>query len=215
MPPVLHLVQRPVSPSEDTARIAVRDVYDLDALDLDAFAGVMIGGACDQRFLGARTDRLSEWVRAGGRLLVNGHPLERFVDGMPKHRKLDFHSTRDLWLTAVGAHPIWDGVDRRDVLFNTGVPGQHTFEDLERVGVAGFYAHAYLVDLPEDAVVITGIGQGRLPVDASYPLGSGEVIVHLGNDLLSFTRPGTSAADMGERTLAYLEGARVLQEAAR
>lgn len=215
MPPILQLVQRPAAPAEDTPRLAVRDVYDLDGIDLDAFAGIAVSGACDQRFLAARADRLSAWVRAGGRILVNGHPLERFLEGMPKYRKLDFHTVRDLWLTEMGSHPIWDGVDRRDVLFNTGVPGSHSFEDLERVGVAGFYAHAYLVDLPEDAVVITGIGQGRLPVDVSYPLGAGEVTMHLGNDIMSFNRSGTSAADIGERTLAYLAGARELQEAAR
>ncbi|MFD4456726.1 hypothetical protein [Nocardia sp. NPDC058480] len=206
MPPILQLVQRPAR-AEDTPRVAVRDVYDLDGIDLDAFAGIAVSGACDQRFLAARADRLSAWVRAGGRILVNGHPMERFIDGMPKHRKLDFHTTRDLWLTETGSHPIWDGVDRRDVLFNTGVPGTHSFADLERIGVAGFYSHAYLVDLPADTVVITGIGPGRLPVDVAYPLGAGEVILHLGNDMAAFTRPGTSAAEVGERTLAHLEGA--------
>lgn len=215
MPRVLHLVQRHAAPAEDTDRLAVRDVYDLDGIDLGDFAGIMVGNACDQRFLAARTDRLSAWVRAGGRILVNGHPLERFVENMPKYRKLDFHTTRDLWLTETGAHPIWDGVDRRDLLFNTGVPGPHTFEDLERIGVAGFYAHAYLVDLPEGAVVITGIGPGRLPVDVAYRLGAGEVILHLGNDMTAFSRPGTSAADLGERTLDYLDGAAALQETAR
>lgn len=214
MPPILQLVQRPALPAEDSERVAVRDVYDLDGIDLENFAGITVGGACDQRFLAARSDRLSAWVRAGGRLLVNGHPMLGFVDGMPKHRKLDFHTTRDLWLTAMEPHQIWDGVDRRDLLFNTGVPGTHTFEDLEHIGVAGFYAHAYLVDLPEDATVITGIGQGRLPVDAAYPLGRGEVLMHLGNDMSAFSRPGTSAAGFGTRTLDYLEGAAALLEVA-
>ena len=215
MPPVLQLVQRPTSAADDTPRIAVRDVYDLDDLDLASFAGMTISSACDQRFLIARADRISAWVRSGGRLLFNGHPYERIVDGLPKHRNLDFHSIRDLWLTEMGSHPIWDGVDRRDVLFNTGVPGQHSFEDLTRIGVAGFYAHSYLVDLPEDAVIITGIGPGRLPVDMAYPLGRGEVIVHAGNDVTTFSRPGTSAADLGERVLTHLENAAVLQEVGR
>lgn len=215
MPLLLHLVQRPTSPTEDTPRLAVRDVYDLDQIELEAFAGLIISTGCDQRFLAARAERISAWVRSGGRLLINGHPQERFVDGLPKHRQLDFHSTRDLWLTETGSHPIWDGVDRRDVLFNTGVPGTHSFEDLERVGVAGFYAHSYLVDLPEDAVVITGIGQGRLPVDIAYPLGNGEVILHAGNDVTAYSRPGTSAADLGERALAHLEHDPMLLEVTR
>lgn len=214
MPRALHLVQRPVLPEDESSRLCVRDVYDFDALDLDAFAGIMVSGGCDQRFLAARSERISAWVRAGGRLLVNGHPMERFVEGMPKHRKLDFHSTRDLWLTEVQSHPIWSGVDRRDLLLRTGVPGEHSFEELERIGVAGFYAHAYLVDLPVDAVTITGIGQGCLPVDVAYPLGAGEVVMHLGNELGSFARSGSSAVDLGERTIAYLEGALAAAEVA-
>lgn len=215
MPPILHLVQQPTDTSNDSAQVAVRDVYDLDQLDLSAFRGIAVSSASDQRFLAHRADRLSAWVRDGGRLLVQGHPVRRYVDGMPQHRKLDFHSTRDLWLEAMGPHPIWDGVDRRDLLFNTGVPGVHSFETLQEIGVAGFYAHAYLVDLPADAIVITGIGPGRLPVDVAYPLGAGEVVVHLGGDLLSYTRPGTSAVDVGERVHAFLEGAFTLHEAAR
>lgn len=215
MPPILHLVQRPTDPGDDTARVAMRDVYDLDEVDLSAFRGVAVSSACDQRHLAERSERLSDWVRGGGLLLAQGHPIRRYVDGMPQHRKLDFHSTRDLWLEAVGPHPIWDGVDRRDLLFNTGVPGVHSFDRLKEIGVAGFYAHAYLVDLPDDATVITGIGPGRLPVDASYPLGAGEVVVHLGGDLLNHTRPGTSAVDLGERAHAFLEGAYARLEAAR
>lgn len=215
MPRALQLVQRPTRPGDDDSRFVVRDVYDLDDLDLDRFAGLMLAGGCDQRFLAARSQRLTDWVRTGGRLLVNGHPMERFVEGLPKHRKLDFHSTRDLWLTALGEHPVWEGVDRRDLLLRTGVPGEHSFEELERIGVAGFYSHAYLVDLPDDALVITGIGQGRLPVDVSYRLGAGEVVVHLGNDLSSYGSTGASGVDLGERVIAYLEGARVAQEVAR
>lgn len=215
MPPILNLVQRPTTPGDESARVATRDVYDFDELDLSAYHGIAIASACDQRFLAQRADRLSSWVRDGGRLLTQGHPIQRYVDGMPQHRKLDFHSTSDLWLEAMGSHPIWDGVDRRDLLFNTGVPGVHSFEKLKDIGVAGFYARAYLVSLPADATVITGIGPGRLPVDVAYPLGTGEVIVHLGGDLLSYTRPGTSAVDLGERAHAYLEGAFALQEVAR
>ncbi|GAA1488210.1 hypothetical protein GCM10009626_09560 [Brachybacterium sacelli] len=211
MPSILHLVQRPTTGGEDTPRLAVRDVYDLDRIDLDAYAGLVLASGCDQRFLRRHRQHLSDWVRSGGRLLFSGHALEPFVDGLPKHRKLEFHATSDLWLTEQGSHPIWDGVDRRELLYRTGVPGPHTFEDLQRLGVAGFYARSYLVDLPQDAVVITGIGPGHLPVDVSYPLGAGEVILHTGNDLISYTQPG---ADLAERALAHLELAPILAEVA-
>jgi hypothetical protein len=215
---ILHLVQRPVtddgtgtaptSSSHTGPQVLTRDVYDLDGLDLSGTRGIMVSGGCDQRFLRGRRALLDDFVSAGGRLLINGHPLEPFVSGLPAHRKLEFHTTRDLWLSETGSHPIWDGIDRRDLLLNTGVPGRHTFEELTRIGVAGFYAHAYLVDLPQDAVAITGIGQAALPVDVSYPLGNGEVIIHLGNDLMGFSRPGTSAHDLSHRVLRHLEEGR-------
>lgn len=211
----LHLVQRPLTDSDESSRLVVHDVYDVDDLDLESFAGIMVSGGCDQRFLAARSERISEWVRVGGRLIVNGHPIEGFVEGMPKHRELDFHSTRDLWLTAIKRHPIWEGIDRRDLLLRTGVSGMHSFEELKHIGVAGFYAHAYLVDLPDDATIITGIGQGCLPVDVAYPLGAGEVVVHLGGELTSFVRTGSTTADLEERTIAYLEGTLVAEEVAR
>lgn len=203
---ILQLVPRPVQQHESTGLLEIRDVYDLPELELSRYAGMSISGACDQRFLHQHRELLNGWVRAGGKLVFSGHPMLPIIESMPKHRKLEFHSTRDLWLSAVDSHPIWVQVDRKDLLFNTGVPGTHSFEELTEIGVAGFYAHAYLVDLPEGAAVITGIGQGQLPVDLSYPLGDGEVIVHLGNDLLSYNRPGTSAAQIGTRALAYLAG---------
>ena len=59
MPSILQLVQRRPSPAEDTPRIDVRDVYDLDGIDLDGYTGIAVAAACDQRFLAARSDRLS------------------------------------------------------------------------------------------------------------------------------------------------------------
>lgn len=206
MPRTLQLTSAPGEEIDHDGRLLIRDVYDLDRIDLADFAGLVLSGGVDQRHLAARRDRISAWVRAGGRLLANGHPMAPYVDGLAAPRKLEFHGLDDLWLTETGLHPIWDGIDRRDLLLRTGVPGEHTFAELARIGVAGFYAHAYLVGLPAEAVAITGIGQGRLPVDVAYPLGAGEVVLHLGNDLLGFACPGTTAADLTTRILDHLEG---------
>ncbi|MDO4887327.1 MAG: hypothetical protein Q3979_01270 [Actinomycetaceae bacterium] len=205
MPTVLKLVMR--SPSEpDDGKVTTIDIYDLPGRDLADYRGLIVTMGCDQVFLHERRDELSAWVRSGGRMLVSGHPLRPFVDGMPTIRKMEFHGAGDVWLSPLGEHPIWAGVDRRDVLFNTGVPGQHSFEELTRIGVAGFYARNYLADLPEGAIEITGIGPGKLPVDVAYPLGSGEVIVHAGNDLLGFDRPGTTAERLSQTAVSYLAG---------
>ena len=203
---VLQLSQRAREADLHDGRIHAIDVYDLDAIHLDGYTGMLVDGGCDQRFLASRSERLSAWVRNGGRIVANGHPVLRWLEGLPAHRKLDFHTLADLWLSTTGEHPIWAGIDRRDLLLRTGVPGNHTFDELQKIGVAGFYAHAYLVDLPQGAVPVTGIGPGRLPVDVVYPLGDGEVVLHVGNDLSSFATMGTTTAGLQERVFEYLEG---------
>lgn len=203
---ILRLSQRPGEELSADGRTRTVDVYDLDAVDLADYSGLLVDSSCDQRFLTARRDRLSGWVRAGGRIVASGHPIERWLHGMPAHRTLDFHTPADLWLHPLAEHPIWAGVDRRDLIFRTGVPGPHSFERLQEIGVAGFYAHAYLVDLPAGATAITGIGQGRLPVDVAWPLGDGEVVLHIGNDLPGFATPGATTEHLAERVLTYLEG---------
>jgi hypothetical protein len=208
-PRIVEYVMRPVPPDESLdhgGRARRTDLYQLEETDLSAYRGLILGISADQRYLASQRDRLEGWVRAGGRLLMNGHPVLPFLTDMPQWRKLHFHGVDDIWLSALEPHPIWEGLDRRDVLLRTGVPGRHSFEDLKRIGVGGFYARSYLVGLGESARAITGIGPGKLPVDVSYPLGDGEVIVHAGNDLIGFDTPGTTAAGLADRVLTYLEG---------
>lgn len=201
---VLQLAQRPGDTND--GRVQTIDVYDLATIELSHYTGMLVQGGCDQRFLAAQQPRLDEWICAGGRMVANGHPIQRWLAHMPAHRALDFHTPNDLWLYPVGEHPIWQGIDRTELIFRTGVSGDHSLEELEDIGVAGFYAHAYLVDLPEGAKAITGIGPGRLPVDVSWRQGRGEVVLHIGNDLSSFATPGTTTADLAERVLIFLEG---------
>lgn len=191
MPPVLTLTMNgaaadPVPPSPPGNLAASIDIYSFNRDLLGTCRGLVVTAGCDQVFLERHRTLLSSWVRDGGKLLINGHPLRRFVDGLPSIRKLEFHGLRDVWLSAVGDHPVWNGVDRHDLLLRTGVPGDHDFEELTRIGVAGFYARNYLADIPDNSVIITGIGPGKLPVDLAYRLGEGEVIVHAGNDLTGF-----------------------------
>ncbi|HIY86932.1 MAG TPA: hypothetical protein H9822_10870 [Candidatus Yaniella excrementavium] len=201
---ILKLTQRPVDNND--GRVRTIDVYDLAAVELADYTGILVEGGCDQRFLATQQPQLDHWVESGGRLVANGHPIQRWLAKMPAHRALDFHTPEELWLYPVGEHPIWRGVERTELIFRTGVPGKHSLQELKRIGVAGFYAHAYLVDLPQGAQTITGIGPGQLPVDVSWTQGDGEVVVHIGNDLSSFAIPQTTTAELAERVLTYLEG---------
>lgn len=204
---ILHLSMGPdMDESPRLPGYEHHDVYELEELELDAYRGLVISMGCDQRFLARHADKLSAWVRGGGIALVNGQPVRPFIEGMPVWRKLHFHGVEDIRLTAMDAHPIWEGVERDWLLLRTGVPGRHTFDELLEVGVGGFYARNYMTNLPESASVITGIGPYRLPVDVAYRLGGGEVIMHCGNDLDGFDTTCGPEIHMGERVAAYLGG---------
>lgn len=206
---ILQLVMKPVSPDQHSihdGRIDVFDLYDLPTLDLNSYRGIICGMSADLRFLHQQQPLLEAWIRQGGCFLYSGHPVEPFLSDMPTWRKLCFHGLDDIWLYPLESHPLWEGIDRCDFLLRTGVPGTHSFEELLSIGVGGFYARNYLADLPACAKAITGLGPGKLPVDVSYPLGSGEVIVHCGNDLTTTVQvPGTSSEHFTERIYRYLE----------
>lgn len=96
-----------------------------------------------------------------------------------------------------------------DVLYRTGVPGEHSRERLAEIGVAGFYGRGYVVRLPKHATIINTIGPLKGPIDYSFPLGEGEVVVHSGLDLEAFTDiPGTTLGKFGPNVRAWLGGTR-------
>ena len=188
---------------------------DVDAYDLNDDAararilsanGLIISGGVDHLLLGKHRDALSGFVRGGGRVLVNGQVVQPFIDGLAPWRKLEFRGAQDVRPHPVSPHPVWAGIDYRDLHYRTGVPGTHSYERLEEIGVAGFYGRGYHLDLPDGARTVTGIGQYRLPLDYSYRLGTGEVLVHGGNDLESFSDDKYSTRRLGPNLVEWLEG---------
>lgn len=161
------------------------DTYDLFEAGLETVTGISLSGQVDQVFLSKHAEELEAWVRAGGRLLINGHVVLPYLSGLPVWRKLKYTGPTDLRIHTLHPHPVWEGVDPEDLLFRTGVPGNHSQEDYARLGVAGFYARGYYLRLPEGATVINGIGPLRAPVDFEFPLGEGRVLVHGGLDFVA------------------------------
>lgn len=183
------------------------DIYALGEVDLAGVSGIIFTGMCDQVHLGRLREKLEAFVRRGGRILINGHIVVPFLEGLPKWRKLAYSRPDDLVIESASPHPIWAGVDTAELLFRTGVPGVHRPERLAEIGVAGFYGRGYSVRLPQGATVINTIGTLRAPIDYSYLLGEGEVVVHGGLDLGVFAQtPGTSLTALGPNIIAWLRG---------
>lgn len=210
---VLHVSPAPAPPGAPQGPLSGAtgmesvDIYALGNEDLGDVTGIVLSGMCDQRHLGTLRDRLEVFVRDGGRILINGHVIEPFLPGLPRWRLLPYGGPEDLGIERAAPHPVWDGVDLREVLFRAGTPGPHSLETLARIGVAGFYGRGYAVDLPDGATVINTIGQLRAPIDYVFPLGAGEVLVHSGLDLGVFAMtPGTTLTAIGPNLLNWLGG---------
>ncbi|MFF3038277.1 hypothetical protein [Arthrobacter citreus] len=169
-----------------------------------AAGALIISGAADHVLLYKHRTHLSGFVRDGGRILVNGQVVLPFIDGLARWLKLDYRSPWDLRPHALSPHPVWEGVDYRDLHFRTGVPGTHSYEQLQEIGVAGFYGRGYSSPLPDGAVPVTGIGPNSLPLDYEFPLGAGAVLVHGGLDLEGFADERYSSARLGPNLVAWL-----------
>lgn len=184
------------------------DVYDLETADLSTTTGILFSGMCDQVHLSRQREKLDSYTHGGGRILVNGHVVERFIDGLVPWRRLDYRDPSDLAIRSAAPHPVFDGVDMSEVLFRTGVPGRHDPTRLAEIGVAGFYGRGYHLGLPPGARVINTIGPLRAAIDYAYPLGLGEVLVHGGLDLGVFAATeGTTLTRLTPNIVSWLGGA--------
>ncbi|MFD4441961.1 hypothetical protein ACFWPK_19520 [Nocardia sp. NPDC058519] len=180
------------------------DLYDLPQADLTEVTGIYLAADVDQEFLAEIRELLGRFVFEGGRMVVNGHVQRVFLDGLTRWRKLEFRKPADLALTRVSEHPVWAGIDPQALLYNTGTPGRLTFEEISRIGVAGFYGRGYYLDLPDDAQIVHTIGPTAGPIDYAYRLGAGHVLVHGGNDLLQFAGADRGTSFLTGQLLSWL-----------
>lgn len=182
------------------------DLYDLAAACTADVTGIYLTGDVDQEFLAGQRPLLDSFVARGGRIVVNGHVQRLFLDGLTRWRTLEFRNPRDLALTRVREHAVWAGTEPEWFLYNTGKPGPVPFEELERIGVAGFYGRGCYLDLPPGARVIHTIGRTAAPIDYEYRLGAGRVLVHGGNDLLQFATAARGTGHLRGQLLRWLAG---------
>lgn len=170
--------------------LADLDLYQLPGADLSGVRGILAGAHVDQVFLRDHRPLLDGFVAAGGRLVACGQVVLPFVAGLCPFRPLSYRGVADLTVHRLADHPVWHGVDPADLTF--------------RRGVAGFYGRGCYPDLPAAARVVHGLGAGRHPLDAAYPHGAGEVLVHGGNDLWGYLEDDTTAALMTPNLLDWV-----------
>jgi hypothetical protein len=175
---------------EYAERVADLDLYRLGDVDLSGVRGLLVGPHADQVYLRRHRSLLDGFVWRGGRLVVCAQVVQPFATGLTPFVPLRYRGVADLTVRRLAEHPVWHGVDPQDLTF--------------RRGVAGFYGRGHHHGLPADALVVHGLGPEAHPLDAVYPHGAGQVLLHGGNDLWDYARDTTTAARMAPQLLDWI-----------
>lgn len=167
------------------------DIYELEHADLSTASGILISMNADQDYLGTQAELFDEFIKRGGRVALNGHPVVKFLPEQGDFRPLHYSAPAELFLTPGDAHPVWAGVDLIDASM--------------RKGVTGFYARGYTLNHPAGALITTRIGQNRLPVDYVYSHGLGRVLIHPGIEPAVFLQDNNTAARIHPQLIEWLK----------
>jgi len=169
------------------------DHYALHDTDLTPYAALMLPAHLDQRYFGTLTERVSDWLDAGGTLVFNGHVAWPMLPEFQPFMALEKRSLENLQIHRITDHPVFDGVDMKDLTY--------------RRGVAGFYARGCNPP-PAGAVPLLGVGPAHVPCDWVYdrPQG-GRIFMHAGNDLWMYAGDKTTAHRIVPQLMDWALGA--------
>lgn len=169
-------------------RLAQDELSGPDALrDVNA---VLIPMHADQRHLATLQPVLERFLATGGTVVVCGQIAHPFLRDLRPFVPLAPMSRAELAVRIETDHPIWAGIEPRDLTF--------------RRGVAGFYGRGENPPAP-GASILTTVGRGRMALDwLSERLEGGRLLVHGGNDLWSFADDDSTAARLAPQLLAWL-----------
>tara|TARA_R110002020_G_scaffold22444_37_gene75906 strand:+ start:481 stop:1086 length:606 start_codon:yes stop_codon:yes gene_type:complete len=183
----------PVYAAADLAgQLTIVRERDLRADDLAKASGLITTTHLDQIGLLDHADALQDMLNSGGRWFFNGHMMRRFVPGLDLYVPLKAPRRADYALTRLYEHPLFAGIEQRQLE--------------ENKGVAGFYGRGHN-PLPAGGQPVNGIGPAMLPVDWVWarPQG-GAIFSHAGNDLSGMIGDHGQGALLGRRIIDWCRG---------
>lgn len=183
------------SPYEPLVHPSVRDLvqrvdcYDLPALDLGRYRGLVAEGMIDQEFLYRHRQLIGDYLDRGGTVVFGGHLLRPWLPGAGMFVPKVITSFGDYEVRIVSDHPIFAGVDAHDLTY--------------RRGVAGFFARGHNPP-PTGAVVLAELAGGEPVVYLDRVTTAGVIVVHSGYGLLGYSTGETTAARVAPQLLAWI-----------
>jgi len=174
------------------------DVYDLPAVDLRSFPGLVVSSQVDQEFLYRHRQMVREFLDAGGVVAFSGHVARRWLPGAGRFQPKAVESHDDYTVVEANPHPVFEGVATEDLTYQRGV--------------AGFFARGHNPP-PAGATVILRLADGEPVAYVDEASTDGTVFVHSGNDLVGFGRRSSTAARVPEQLLAWMRAESTVERA--
>jgi hypothetical protein len=121
---------------------------------------------------------------------LDGHLVHPFITGLRPFEPLLEKGVAGLTVRRARSHPVFEGVEEKDLTF--------------RRGVAGFYGRGHS-PLPPGAEPIHVLGTAGVPLDWLWRRpGGGTVLAHAGNDLTSFADGDSTAHRIAPQLVAWM-----------
>lgn len=165
--------------------------YCIDTQNLTAYKAILIPAHTDQRALAKVALSLSHYLDQGGLIVFNGHVAYPFLDELKPFIPVPKTSLDYLMVERVTPHPIFEGVELKDMSF--------------RRGVSGFYGRGHNPP-PPGAVVLHQLSGTNAPIDWLYQRPSGgTILMHSGNSIWMHFSDKTSAARITPQLFHWIE----------
>lgn len=172
------------------------DMYELSEANLEKYAALMVTGNVDQEFLHRERDIVRAFLDAGKVLVFSGHLSRPWLPGAGTFVPKEIRSFRDYEIRKAKEHPIFEGVEEKDLTF--------------RRGVAGFFARGHNPP-PEGAEVLLTLPGDEPIAYVDRKSTRGVILASVCYDLLGFglekmnaDAPRTSASRIAPQLLAWI-----------
>lgn len=170
--------------------LSVIDEYELESTDLSQYNVLMITYFVDQEYLYKHKQIIENFLSEGKVVVFCGHLFRQWLPGCSLFMPKKLNSYNDYLVQTVPGASLFDGVEVEDMVFNKGV--------------AGFFARGYYY-APEKAEVCLTFTDGKVISYIDRHTTNGTIIVHAGQNLLSYKNATNTKKKISEQALELLK----------
>ena len=175
---------------KDNPYISVIDQYELASTDLTDYNVLLMTYFVDQEYLYKHKDIIENFLNEGKVVMFCGHLFRQWLPGCSLFMPKKLNSYQDYFVKTIPGAPLFDGVEIEDMVCNKGV--------------AGFFARGYY-HAPENAQICLTFTDDKVITYIDRHTTNGTIIVHGGQNLLSYKDAKDTKKKISEQALALLK----------